>query len=97
MATVLPPSGSYARPESGWDVADTAIVRRRAGITVAVLALAFGALLARLYFLQVVKGTQLKAQAQRNRLAPVPIEAPRGLITDRWGVTLASTRSRQVC
>ena len=92
MSTVLPPSSSVKASGPGWEIADAALIRRRAFYTLVVLALAFFSLLARLYYLQVVSGTQFVAKAQRNRLRAVAMPAPRGLITDRNGVVLATSR-----
>jgi penicillin-binding protein 2 len=79
--------------KSGWAITDPQCVRRRATICVAVLCFAFLGLLARLWFLQVVKGTEMLAQAQHNRLRDVPVPAPRGLILDRHGAVLATSRA----
>ncbi|RYG68517.1 hypothetical protein EON80_11500, partial [bacterium] len=93
MATVLPPSGSLRDPGAGWDVADASKIRRRAYLTSGALCIAFFGLLARLWFLQVVKGGEYAQLAHRNRTAKVPFQAPRGLITDRHGAVLATSRS----
>jgi len=50
-------------------------------------------LLARLWFLQVVHGDDYLAQAQHNRMRKVPLPAPRGLILDRNGKVLATSKS----
>ena len=92
MPTVLPPSSSVPASDPGWEIADTALIRRRAFISLLVLALAFFALLMRLYFLQVVSGSNFASRAQSNRLRPVEVPAPRGLITDRTGLVLATSR-----
>ncbi|HEX8463676.1 MAG TPA: penicillin-binding protein 2 [Abditibacterium sp.] len=94
MATILPPSGTFRDAGAGWDVADAAKVRRRASWSIGFLGLAFFGLLTRLWFLQVVRGSEYVAAAQRNRIAQVPLPAPRGLILDRNGVVLATTRSQ---
>ncbi len=92
MATILPPSGSIARPEPGWDVADRDRAKNRVYFCSAFIVLAFVGLLARLYYLQIVEGDHFLAQAQRNRLEKVSLQAPRGLIKDRIGVVLAATK-----
>ncbi|HEU0231260.1 MAG TPA: penicillin-binding protein 2 [Burkholderiaceae bacterium] len=51
--------------------------------------LCFGALLARLWVLQVVRYDGLSARADQNRIAVVPIPPRRGEIVDRNGVVLA--------
>jgi penicillin-binding protein 2 len=93
MATVLPPSGSLRDSGAGWDVVDASKVRRRAFWCTAVVAIAFLGLLTRLWFLQVVKGSEYALMAKRNRTARVVFAAPRGLIIDRHGAVLASSRS----
>ena len=92
MPTVLPPSQSLPESGPGWEIADTSLIRRRAFVSLLVLALAFSALVLRLYFLQVISGKSFVSQAQSNRLRPVEVPAPRGLITDRNGVVLATSR-----
>jgi penicillin-binding protein 2 len=59
----------------------------------AVLFLCFMGLLARLWFLQVVHGDDYLAQAQHNRMRKVPLPAPRGLILDRNGKVLATSKA----
>ncbi|SHH52114.1 penicillin-binding protein 2 [Pollutimonas bauzanensis] len=51
--------------------------------------LCFGALVGRLWFLQVVRYEGLAARADQNRIAVVPIPPRRGEIVDRNGVVLA--------
>lgn len=94
MAASLPPSGSLRRPTVGWTVADQDIVRKRAMAGLVALCLIFGLLLGRLWYLQVVRGAAYLSQAQRNRTAKVPLPAPRGLITDRDGVVLATSKAQ---
>ena len=79
--------------KGGWTVSDPARVRLRATLCVLALCIAFGGLLARLWYLQVVQGSYYLAQAQRNRTENVPLPAPRGLITDRHGTVLATSRA----
>jgi len=52
----------------------------------------FCALLARLWYLQVLVAPTLKVEAQRNSVAIVYTEAPRGRILDRNGKVLADNR-----
>ncbi len=93
MATILPPSSKIRDTGAGWDVADAPKIRRRALTVTVFLGAAFFALLARLWFLQVVEGSQFIALAQRNRIARVPFPAPRGLILDKNGAIMATSRS----
>lgn len=66
--------------------------RHRLGL-VAVMALSlFGALFARLWFLQVVEGPSLDAQAARNATRTVVIPAPRGRILDRNAIVMVDNR-----
>ena len=92
MSTVLPTSNSVPASGPGWEIADALLIRRRAFVSLLVLALAFFALLMRLYYLQVISGSNFVSRAQSNRLRPVEVPAPRGLITDRNGVILATSR-----
>lgn len=81
-------------PSSGWAVANPSSIRSRVYLCAAFLAIAFGGLLARLWYLQIVQGASYFAQARSNRIARVPLPAPRGLILDRNGVPLATSRSQ---
>lgn len=66
--------------------------RHRLGLlAVATLSL-FGALFARLWFLQVVEGDTARAVASSNSTESVITPAPRGRILDRNGVVLVDNR-----
>ncbi len=66
--------------------------RHRLGL-VAITALSlFGALFARLWFLQIVEGDTLSAQVTSNATRTVVVPAPRGRILDRNGVVLVDNR-----
>ena len=93
MATALPPSGSVPELPPGWEVERPAFLKRRTQLWTLGLALCFGAMGAKLYSLQVVHGATYVAQAKRNRLARVSIQAPRGVLLDRRGTTLATTQA----
>jgi penicillin-binding protein 2 len=67
--------------------------RMRLTAMVVFVFIAFGLLVARFVWLQVVKHSQYMAQAEDNRIALVPIVPNRGLITDRNGVILARNYS----
>ena len=58
-----------------------------------VVVLAFGGVLARLSYLQIVRHADLLEQAESNRTAIVPVVPNRGLILDRNGLVLASNYS----
>jgi penicillin-binding protein 2 len=66
--------------------------RHRLGLlAVAALSL-FGALFARLWFLQLVEGDSLRLEATSNSTEPVITPAPRGRILDRNGIVLVDNR-----
>ena len=67
--------------------------RRRVVVIGLVVLLAFGGLFSRLVVLQVARHDDLRAQAERNRTAIVPVAPTRGHILDRNGVVLASNYS----
>ncbi len=73
--------------------ADASRFRCRLLIVALVVLLAFGGLVARLYFLQVVRYEDFAERAESNRTAIVPIVPHRGLIEDRNGVALATNYS----
>jgi len=56
--------------------------------------LGLGILLARIAFLQVVRGQELLEESHRNMVRETPISAPRGLILDRSGRVLARNTAR---
>jgi penicillin-binding protein 2 len=55
----------------------------------AIILLCLGSLFARIFFLQVVKGTEYRALAEGNKLRVQYILAPRGLLLDRTGQIIA--------
>ena len=65
----------------------------RIGIAGVAMLVAFGILLARFFFLQVVQHDHYRAKAEDNRISIVPIAPNRGLIIDRNGVVLARNYS----
>ena len=56
----------------------------------------FGALFARLWYLQVISGDEYAAAAEGNRVRTVSREAPRGRILDRRGRILVDNRTANV-
>jgi len=66
--------------------------RLRLGVLGMVVLSLFCALLARLWYLQVLASPTLKVEAQHNSVAVVYTEAPRGRILDRNGKVLADNR-----
>ncbi len=73
--------------------ADLMRFRWRVLLTIIGVLLAFGLLIARLVYLQVVRHEDLSEQAENNRTAIVPVVPNRGLILDRNGVVLACNYS----
>ncbi|HSA89471.1 MAG TPA: penicillin-binding protein 2 [Burkholderiales bacterium] len=65
----------------------------RIGIAGIAVLVAFGLLLARFFFLQVVQHEHYRAKAEDNRISIVPITPNRGLIIDRNGVVVARNYS----
>jgi penicillin-binding protein 2 len=73
--------------------ADLARFRMRVLVIIIVVLVCMGLLVSRLVVLQVVRHEDLKAQAENNRTAVVPVVPNRGLILDRNGVVLATNYS----
>src|SRR6478736_4054429 len=73
--------------------ADLSVFRVRILVASMVVVLAFILLAPRLFYLQVVRHTDLLEQAENNRTAIVPLVPNRGLILDRNGIVLASNFS----
>jgi penicillin-binding protein 2 len=67
--------------------------RRRVLVASCVVLCAFGLLIARLVWLQIIKHEEFDEQAETNRTAIVPIVPNRGFITDRNGIVLATNYS----
>ncbi len=63
--------------------------RRRLLLAVGGVVLAFGLLIGRWLWLQVLRHRQYSLQARDNRVAIVPVQPSRGLIVDRNGIVLA--------
>ncbi|OYU43188.1 MAG: penicillin-binding protein 2, partial [Burkholderiales bacterium PBB4] len=72
---------------------DLARFRTRVFVVSVAVVVCFLLVLARLVYLQVVRHDDLRAQAETNRTAIVPIVPNRGLIQDRNGIVLASNYS----
>src|SRR5438552_13014219 len=66
--------------------------RLRLGVLGMVVLSLFCALVARLWYLQVLASPDFKVEAQHNSVAVVYTEAPRGRILDRNGKVLADNR-----
>ena len=69
------------------------LFRRRVVVAGLLVLAAFGALLARFVYLQIVQHHHYQTLAETNRIAIVPIVPNRGVIADRNGVVLAQSYS----
>jgi len=73
--------------------ADLSRFRVRVFVASLVVLVCFLLLASRLFYLQVVRHTDLSEQAENNRTSIVPVVPNRGLITDRNGIILATNYS----
>ena len=68
-------------------------VQRKMAILGGVALVAFGVILFRLWYLQVLSGDRYLAEAQGNRVREITVQAPRGDIEDRDGKALVKNRT----
>ena len=68
-------------------------LERRVAILGGIALIAFGVILFRLWYLQVLSGDRYLAEAQGNRVREVTVQAPRGEILDRDGDVLVGNRT----
>lgn len=80
--------GDFHNPE-----ADLDRFRFRSGVAAIAVLLAFGILLGRFVWLQIVQHDFYQTRAEDNRIALIPIVPNRGVITDRNGIVLARNYS----
>ena len=66
---------------------------RRFAILGGIALIAFGVILFRLWYLQVLSGDRYLAEAQGNRVREVTVQAPRGEILDRDGEVIVGNRT----
>lgn len=69
------------------------LTRKRLLIVILSIAFLFCALSARLFYLQIVKGSWLSGKAAEQWYRDLPLEAPRGKILDANGEVLADNRN----
>ena len=67
-------------------------VQRRTAAMLAMVAVGLGAVLLRLWVLQVVQGPRWRNAAENNRLRRLPLEAPRGMVKDVHGEVILDNR-----
>ncbi len=65
------------------------LVTRRVGVARLVLWVTLGVLLVAFFKAQILEHSKFQLQSESNRLRPIPLPAPRGIITDRNGKIIA--------
>ncbi len=80
--------GDFHNPDSDIDR-----FRFRLGFAAVTVLLAFGLLIGRFFWLQVIQHDFYQTRAEDNRIALIPIVPNRGVITDRNGIVLARNYS----
>ena len=68
------------------------IFAQRLPLFTALVALVFGLLVLRLYYLQIVRGRHFSRLAEENRISLIRVRAPRGIVFDRHGNVLVTNR-----
>ena len=71
------------------------LLRTRVFILAGILAVAFGAVVSRLVYLQVLRHAELSALAERQYSRTITLHAPRGPIVDRRGTPLATSSAAE--
>lgn len=71
---------------------DSAKFRNTFGILIWVVTISMSLLVARMWYLQVIKGTELRNQSENNRIRIHESKAIRGIIKDRWGNSLVENQ-----
>jgi penicillin-binding protein 2 len=69
-------------------------LRRRVRVLYLVLILVFGALAARLFFLQVIDGERYTSLSENNRVRIKRMPGTRGMVVDRGGQLMVDSRRR---
>src|SRR5699024_7017651 len=87
-----PPNKRKRRRRPGMLRPDQLYLSRRMFVAKGGVVVAFGALATKLGIMQIQRGDEFKAEAEENRINPVKLPAPRGLILDREGRRLAENR-----
>ncbi len=67
-------------------------LQRRVAVLLAAVGVLFALIAARLWVLQVVQGPRWRTAAENNRLRRLPLEAPRGMVTDIHGEVILDNR-----
>lgn len=87
-----PPNKRRRRRRPGMLRPDQLYLSRRMFVAKGGVVVAFGALATKLGIMQIQRGDEFKAEAEENRINPVKLPSPRGLILDREGRRLAENR-----
>lgn len=82
---------TFAKPKF-FNEKEIGIYRQRCYIFAFVLVLTLTMLGVRLWYLQVIKGEEMRAKSERNRVRYLRIQPPRGKILDRFGRVIAGVR-----
>jgi len=70
-----------------------AVTKVRLNVYTAVVILLFGILFSRLWYLQIIQGTQYLKKSEENRIRLLRVKAPRGIISDTDGFALVRNRA----
>jgi len=71
---------------------DSAKFRNAFGVLIWVVTISMSLLVVRMWYLQVIKGSELRLQSENNRIRIHESKAIRGIIKDRWGVALVENQ-----
>src|SRR6266536_5577411 len=85
--------GAFGSPELRNLEREVFLFKRRLAVAAVLIVIAFGGLVGRFFYLQVVQHRHYQTLAETNRIAIVPIVPNRGIITDRNGIVLAQSYS----
>ena len=77
----------------GYSQNDNPAHRGQLYVFIGIVTALFLLLAVHLFYFQVISGEEYRAHSERNRIRPVVLEAPRGLILDRNSVVLADNRA----
>jgi penicillin-binding protein 2 len=93
LAVADAPATPYPEPAATYVRDDLRSVQRRIVVVLVASAALFVLLLGRLWLLQVVQGPRWRMLSENNRLRRIPLEAPRGVVTDVRGDIVLGNRS----
>ena len=76
----------------GSDSGSDAFLERRLAVAALLIALAWGLILLRLFYVQIARAEEFASAAERNSVRSHRVPAPRGMILDRGGEVLVDSR-----